>query len=152
MFICNAIICCMCVRQFGHQPKLIKFSETAHPSVVSKCHDYFSRNLKELCQQKGTFHKQASTLSYAFLASNKVAHRIAKCKEPHTIAEELILPAAVDMVNLMIGESAGVSAFALMKSKYRSKINVEKEISSLIPRFENMCGDQQAHPSHKQIL
>lgn len=35
-----------------------------------------------------------------------VAHRIAKCKKPHTIAEELILPAAVDMVSVMIGESA----------------------------------------------
>jgi len=46
---------------------------------------------------------------------------------PVTIAEELILPTAVDMVNLMIGESAGFSALALspMKSKYRSKINVE---------------------------
>jgi hypothetical protein len=41
------------------------------------------------------------------LASYKVAYRIAKCKKPHTIAEELILPAAVDMVNIMIGESAG---------------------------------------------
>jgi hypothetical protein len=29
------------------------------------------------------------------------------CKKPHTIAEELILPAAVDMVNIMIVESAG---------------------------------------------
>jgi hypothetical protein len=40
------------------------------------------------------------------LASYKVGHRIAKCKKPHTIAEELILPADVDMVNIMIGESA----------------------------------------------
>jgi hypothetical protein len=37
----------------------------------------------------------------------EAAHRIAKCKKPHVIAEELILPAAVDMVNIMIGESAG---------------------------------------------
>ena len=61
----------------------------------------------------------------------------------------LILPAAVDMINLIIGESAGFSALTLRKSRYRSKINVEKEISSLIQRFEKMCGDQQAHPSHK---
>jgi len=47
------------------------------------------------------------------------------------------------------GESAGFSALAPMKYKYRSKINVENEISSLIPRFEKMCGNQQAHPSHK---
>jgi hypothetical protein len=32
---------------------------------------------------------------------------VPKCKKPHTIAEELILPAALDMVNIMVGESAG---------------------------------------------
>jgi len=48
-------------------------------------------------------------------------------KKSHTIAEHFILPAAVDMVNLMITESAGFSALAVMKSKYRSKINVEKK-------------------------
>jgi hypothetical protein len=81
--------------------------ETTHPSVVSKSRDYFSRKLEELNQQKRTFYKQASIPCNAFLASYKVAHRIAKCKKPHTIAEELILPAAIDMVNIMIGESAG---------------------------------------------
>ncbi|XP_072400691.1 protein FAM200A-like [Diabrotica undecimpunctata] len=34
-----------------------------------------------------------------------VAYRVAKCKKPHKIAEKLILP-AVDMVTVMIGESA----------------------------------------------
>lgn len=47
---------------------------------------------------------------------------------------------------------AGFSAVAVIKSKYRSKINVEQEmrvaVSSLIPRFEKMCADHQAHPSH----
>jgi hypothetical protein len=40
---------------------------------------------------------------------------------------------------------------AVIKSKYRAKINVEKEmrvaLSNLIPRFEKMCSDLQAHPS-----
>ena len=52
----------------------------------------------------------------ALLASYQVTHRIAKCEEPHAIAEELTLPAAVDMVTLMIGKSAGFSAHVLMKS------------------------------------
>jgi hypothetical protein len=41
------------------------------------------------------------------LASYNVAHIFAKCKKPHTLAEELILAAAVDMVNIMIGGSTG---------------------------------------------
>jgi len=53
------------------------------------------------------------------------------------------------MLNLISDESAGFSALALMKSKYRLKIDVEKEISSVIPRFEKMCGNQQAHTFHK---
>ncbi|CAK1595799.1 unnamed protein product [Parnassius mnemosyne] len=44
------------------------------------------------------------------------------------------------------------SAVAVIKNKYRSKINVEKEIrvaiSKLEPRFEKLCSEKQAHPSH----
>jgi len=72
--------------------------------------------IKELYQQKGTFNRQASLPCNALLASYQVTHRIAKCEEPHAIAEELTLSAAVDMVTLMIGKSAGFSALALMKS------------------------------------
>ncbi|KAL4099012.1 hypothetical protein QTP88_023513 [Uroleucon formosanum] len=41
----------------------------------------------------------------ALLASYKVEFRITQSKKPHTIAEELILPSAIDMVSTMIGES-----------------------------------------------
>lgn len=47
---------------------------------------------------------------------------------------------------------AGFSAVAVIKSKYRAKINVEQEmrvaVSSLIQRFEKIFSEQQAHPSH----
>jgi len=82
------------------------------------------------------YSKQALIPSNALQASYKIAHI-------H------ILLVAVYMVNLMIGESAGFSTLALMKSKYRSKLNVEKEMSSLIARFEKMSSDQPVHPSHK---
>ena len=36
--------------------------------------------------------------------SYQVAHRIAKCKKPHTIAEKLIVLAAVDLATTMTGE------------------------------------------------
>ncbi|VVC29340.1 Hypothetical protein CINCED_3A023451 [Cinara cedri] len=56
-----------------------------------------------------------------------MAYRITKCKKPHTIAEELILPAAVDMVNMK---------------------EMRVAVSTLIPRFEKLYSDLQAHPSH----
>jgi hypothetical protein len=87
--------------------KLKGHLETTYTSIVSNSRDYFSMKLKELNQQKGSFYKQASIPSIVLLVSYKAAHRIAKCKKPHTIAEELILSAAVDMVNIMIVESAG---------------------------------------------
>jgi len=45
----------------------------------------------------------------------------------------------------------GFSALAVIKTKYRSKVNVEKEmriaISKLEPRFEHIMKHKQAHPS-----
>ncbi|CAK1588691.1 unnamed protein product [Parnassius mnemosyne] len=43
----------------------------------------------------------------------------------------------------------GFSAVAVIKNRYRSKINVEKEMRVAIdPRFEELCSETQAHPSH----
>ena len=45
------------------------------------------------------------------------------------------------------------SAVAVIKSKYRSKIDIERDmriaISSIAPRFNKMCEEQQAHCSHR---
>jgi hypothetical protein len=79
---------------------------TAHSNLVSKPHEYLSRKLRELNEQTATFSKRASIPATALLASNKVAYRVAKCKKTHTIAEKLILPSAVDMVTIMVGDSA----------------------------------------------
>ena len=44
------------------------------------------------------------------------------------------------------------SYLAAMKSKYRARLVVEKElrvaISSQTPRFDKLCANRQAHPSH----
>src|SRR6218665_1259915 len=100
-----------------------------------------SRSLPEKVRKRRSpaFPPHYTTASNALLASYKVAHRIAKCKESHTISE-LIPSIAVDMGNLIIGESAELSALALMKSKYRLKINVEKKTFILIQRIEKTCG------------
>ena len=46
----------------------------------------------------------------------------------------------------------GFSSVAVLKTKYRSRSAIEKElrvaISSYLPRFEKLCADKQAQPSH----
>lgn len=86
--------------------KLKSHLETTHCHLQGKPRDFFVRKLGELRRQSTALFSRASVPAKALLASYKVAHRIAKCKKPHTIAEELILPAAVDIVSLIIGGSA----------------------------------------------
>jgi len=47
---------------------------------------------------------------------------------------------------------AGFSAVAVIKSKYRNKIDTERDMrvamSNIAPRFDKMCIEQQAHCSH----
>jgi len=57
-------------------------------------------------KQSVLFSNFVHTPAEAQLASFKVVYRIAKREKPHTVAEELVLPAALDLVSTMIGESA----------------------------------------------
>ena len=47
---------------------------------------------------------------------------------------------------------AGFSTVVVIKSKYRNKIDIERQmrvaISKIAPRFDKMCLEQQAHCSH----
>ena len=52
------------------------------------------------------FQQQTKNLDKATEASYHVSLKIAKAKKPHNIAEELIKPSCVDMVNLLCGEKA----------------------------------------------
>jgi hypothetical protein len=62
--------------------------------MASKSGDYFTRKLKEAKEEKCKIFKQATISSNTLLASYKMACRVAKCKKPKTIVEELIMPVA----------------------------------------------------------
>ena len=68
--------------------KLKRHLKTSHPQFVDKPKDFFSRKLNDLKKQVSTISKFTQLLSKALLASYQVAHRIVKCKKPHTIAED----------------------------------------------------------------
>lgn len=85
--------------------KLKRHFQTMHSEYVGKPPDFFTRKLNDFNKQKQTFKKIVSVPTNAMLASYQVSYRIAKCKKPHTIGETLVLPAAIDMVKTMFGES-----------------------------------------------
>ncbi|KAM3838159.1 zinc finger BED domain-containing protein 5-like [Diretmus argenteus] len=103
-------VCVLCLKTLAADSmkpnKLKRHLETLHPAHSNKPVEFFQRKLSEYRAQKNCFVKVTSVNSKAQLASYKVAYKIAQCKKPHTIAEELILPAALDMVSTMLDETS----------------------------------------------
>uniref|UniRef100_F6WI06 Zinc finger protein n=1 Tax=Ciona intestinalis TaxID=7719 RepID=F6WI06_CIOIN len=110
---CQHPKCVICLKVLSVESmlpsKLKRHLMSTHSSLSDKPREFFARKL-------AGFQRQAASISTAFtipskvqLASFKVAYRIARAKKPHTIAENLILPAAIDMVSIMIGEPASKS-------------------------------------------
>ncbi|KAK5863610.1 hypothetical protein PBY51_000631 [Eleginops maclovinus] len=78
--------------------------ESRHPDDAQKPMTFFLRKEAALHGQKTVVHSQATVPTKALAASYKVAHLVAKAQKPHTIAESLILPAAIAMTTAMHGE------------------------------------------------
>lgn len=100
MTVCNeerpqCVVCLKVLASDSLKPnKLRRHLETNHPEHKDKSVDFFRQKLVNCHAQQSLFTKAASVTANAQLASYKVAYRVAQCKKPHTIAEELILPCA----------------------------------------------------------
>jgi hypothetical protein len=77
---------------------LKRHPETKHSEMENKPEEYFRRKLDEIRIQQKSFVNTITVSSKGLLASYQVSHRIPQNKKPHTIAESVILPAAMGMV------------------------------------------------------
>lgn len=68
--------------------------------------DYFKCKEEQLTWQSAAFVLQATVPERALRASFLASYHIARAKKPHTIGEDLILPATKDIVREMLGEDA----------------------------------------------
>jgi hypothetical protein len=87
------------------KPNKLKWHlETKRSEMKNKHQEYIRRKLDDVRIQQKSFDDTTTISSKALLASCQVAYRIAQNKNPHTIGKSLILPAAIDMVQTMLGE------------------------------------------------
>ena len=80
--------------------KLKRHLITKHPEYKYKT-KFFSRKSKEYTHQKTRMVNLATTSEKAQKASYLVAQHIAKSKQQHTLAQELVLPVAVEMCEVI---------------------------------------------------
>uniref|UniRef100_K7FSU2 HAT C-terminal dimerisation domain-containing protein n=1 Tax=Pelodiscus sinensis TaxID=13735 RepID=K7FSU2_PELSI len=80
--------------------KLKQHLETSHAHLTNKPRDFFIRKRDEMKQQNVSLVKYISALQTSY----QVGYKIAQCKKPHTIGENLILPSPIDMVTTTLGE------------------------------------------------
>ncbi|XP_039175589.1 SCAN domain-containing protein 3-like [Crotalus tigris] len=106
--------------------KLKRHFESKHPSYAGKDTNYFREKSDGLKKGRldtgGKYHRQNVA---AIEGSYLVALRIARAMKPHTIAEELLLPAAKDLVRVMIGDEfvTKLNAVSLSNDTIRRRID-----------------------------
>ncbi|XP_015677944.1 SCAN domain-containing protein 3-like [Protobothrops mucrosquamatus] len=102
----QCVICCEVLSAESMKPnKLKRHFDSKHPSFAGKDTNYFRSKADGLKKARldtdSKYHKQNVV---AVEASYLVAFRIARAMKPHTIAEDLLLPVAKDIVRVMIGD------------------------------------------------
>uniref|UniRef100_A0A8C1QE04 Uncharacterized protein n=1 Tax=Cyprinus carpio TaxID=7962 RepID=A0A8C1QE04_CYPCA len=86
--------------------KLERHLSTRHADLADKPLSFFQRKSEEIKSSAQLLSRSVTYNDKLHLASYKVSYRLAKEKAPHTIAERLILPAALDIVNTVLDEKA----------------------------------------------
>ena len=100
--------------------------------------EFFQRKERETQKQKTRFVNTATVSESALKASFCVALRVAKAKKSHTIAEDFILPAAIDMCREVCGEQA----VAQLKTRPLSNDTIRRRIDEMADDIEAQINDR----------
>ena len=114
----QCVVCMKTLSNASIEPSLLqRHLQTNHPDKKARDPNYFKRlgeNAKK--QRLDKMDKQYQQSVGIVTASYKTALLVAKNKQPHTIAEELIMPAAKVLVKLVIGDEAMSKLYSVLVS------------------------------------
>ncbi|KII62535.1 Zinc finger MYM-type protein 6 [Thelohanellus kitauei] len=130
-------LCVVCLQKLSNESmkpaKLKRHFTTMHSELISKPKHYFER-------QKELYLKQKSKLMFCTTLNEKVL-RESTFQKPHTIAEELILPSAIDMCEVVLRSnySQKLKAITLSDNTVSRRIvdMSEDVLCQLIARLQN---------------
>nr|XP_042897067.1 protein FAM200A-like [Parasteatoda tepidariorum]XP_042902277.1 protein FAM200A-like [Parasteatoda tepidariorum]XP_042906149.1 protein FAM200A-like [Parasteatoda tepidariorum]XP_042906152.1 protein FAM200A-like [Parasteatoda tepidariorum] len=125
-----------------------KYEWIRNPFVIEKYDDF---GLTTAEQEMIIDLSSDSTLKQMFQHENNIVTFWLRVKDEFPTLTNKALEILLPFVTSYLCET-GFSAVAVLKTKYRSCLKIEKElrtaISSMIPRFDKICAEKQAHPSH----
>ena len=101
-------MCVICSEHLANESmkpaKLTRHFDTYHPSCATKPVEYFEWLLQSTKKQQSNIEARVSTNSKYLRASFEAPYLIAKAKKPFTIGEELALPIAIRITEIISGE------------------------------------------------
>ena len=111
--------------------KMKRHSDAKHPNFAGKVIQYLKNKADGVKKSRLDFGGKYQQQSMAAIeASYLVALKIAKAMKPHTIAEELLLPATKDIVRVMLG------------AEYVNKLNtISLSNNTVSRRIDDMSAD-----------
>lgn len=133
--------CVICFKTFSNSSlapaKLLRHLQTNHSEYKDKPVDFFQRKLVEMNKSKKNLSSLvgSSINEKACKASFQVSYRIAKAGKAHIIAETLIKPCLIDVVETMIGEKFSNSVKMLPLSNdtvHRRIYEISNEIENTV--------------------
>jgi hypothetical protein len=84
------------------KPALLQGHFNSHRKPMKgKLKDFFNAKREDLSTQQATLKTNVNISSKCLQASYAISLHAAKCKTPHTVVQELVVPSAIEIASIM---------------------------------------------------
>ena len=137
-------LCVVCSESFANSSmkpsKLSRHLQTSHPDLAEKPIEFFQRLREGMSKQKDAILQLKDVNKSLLIASYRTALRIAKCKKPFTIGEQLVKPCMLDNVDIILGKNASQKLKDIPMSSRTIKRRIEAMADDVESQVIKMIG------------